>query len=133
MTTIELSINIIVILLLIPAIYYAAKLSRNLAKLDQNQQRMMELAQALKHAVDTFDNPNDTSENTPTPAPQEEQVSVAETKETVTADELQPLTSAINVEPQPQKTEPKTIASTFDNEPPSEAELELLQALRSIK
>lgn len=134
MITLELAINIIIILLLIPAIYYAANLSRNLTKLDQNQQKMMELAQALKQAVDTFDNKSIASENSTAPANEkskEEQISVSETKEDISFNELQPLTPEINTEPQ--KAENKTIASTFDNEPPSEAELELLQALRSIK
>ncbi len=102
MTITELSINIIVIILLIPAIYYAVKLNRQLIKLEQNQQKMTELAQALKQAVETFDKTETIGGTVSTPC----QTPVTDSSQNTTC---------------------------LDNDPPSEAELELLQALRSIK
>ena len=55
MTNVELWMNIAVILLLIPTVFYAALLSRRLGKMQQNQQRMIELAEALRHAADIYD------------------------------------------------------------------------------
>lgn len=101
MTITELSINIIVIILLIPAIYYAVKLNHQLIKLEQNQQKMTELAQALKYAVDNLDKPE--TVNTPQPTISETELSS------------------------------NTCCSESGKDSPSEAELELLQALRSIK
>ena len=102
MTTIELLINIIIILLLVPAIYYAIKLNYSLTKLDKNQQEMMELAQALKDAVEKvekFDNQSGSTDKSTFISP----------------------------------NSPQNKSDNIENDTPSEAELELLQALRSIK
>lgn len=118
MTQIELWINIATIALLIPAIFYTAKLCYELGQMRQNRQKMTELAEALLQAANTFEK-NISPAGQTRPAPQTD----AE-KETA---------------PAPEKDNgdlPSFMAkTTYENngEPASEAEQELLQALRSIK
>lgn len=123
MTTLELSINIIIILLLPPAIYYTAKLSNQLSKAAKQQKEMSELAQALIYAVNKLDKQdNETLQSTPEP-----QETVSQTVEVSAQpnEDLTPSSTPRNEVPQETKT--------LQEEPLSEAEKELLMALRSIK
>ena len=134
MTNVELWMNIAVILLLIPTVFYAALLSRRLGKMQQNQQRMIELAEALRHAADIYD----AGEKNAAPDQTDSQPPIAA--------ETLPATPFFEARPTPGFDQPDFDQPTNDETPhftapsftaadeePSEAELELLQALRSIK
>ena len=117
MTQIELWINIATIVLLIPAIFYTAKLCYELGQMRQNRQKMTDLAEALLQAANTFEKNMSVEQTRP--------VSRAATeKETAPASEK----DDGDLPSFSEKT-------TYENngEPASEAERELLQALRSIK
>ncbi len=134
MTNVELWMNTAVILLLIPTVFYAALLSCRLGKMQQNQQRMIELAEALRHAADVYA----AAEKNAAPDQTDSQPPIAE--ETLPTAPFFEARSTPGFD-QPDFAEPTihetphfTVPSlTAADEEPSEAELELLQALRSIK
>ena len=53
MTHFEFWTNLATVILLVPAIILSFRLSRQLGKLNQNQERMIELAAALRRAAET--------------------------------------------------------------------------------
>ena len=111
MTHFEFWTNLATIILLVPAIILSFRLSRQLGKLNQNQEKMIELAAALRRAAETYDADNgrrvtDSTGSSAVPPAAERPAATAK-------------------EPHFDRDE--------SNEAPSEAELELLQALRSIK
>ena len=118
MTHFEFWTNLATVILLVPAIILSFRLSRQLGKLNQNQERMIELAAALRRAAETYgaDNGRRVADSTGLSAASP----AAGFASPAPAAEEQPAAAA---------KEPH-----FDrDEAPSEAELELLQALRSIK
>ena len=117
MTHFEFWTNLATVILLVPAIILSFRLSRQLGKLNQNQERMIELAAALRRAAETYgaDNGRRVADSTG--------LSAAGFASPAPAAEEQPAAAA--KEPHFDRDE--------SNEAPSEAELELLQALRSIK
>ena len=120
MTHFEFWTNLATVILLVPAIILSFRLSRQLGKLNQNQERMIELAAALRRAAETYGADNrrvadSTGLSAASPA--------AGFASPAPAAEEQPAAAA--KEPHFDRDE--------SNEAPSEAELELLQALRSIK
>ena len=54
MTHFEFWTNLATVILLVPAIILSFRLSRQLGKLNQNQERMIELAAALRRAAETY-------------------------------------------------------------------------------
>lgn len=121
MTHLEFWINIITIVLLIPAIFFAAQISRSLKKNINNQDKMIELAAALRHAAETYGKEN--KEAAPPTASY-----AAFIPNTDLTTEQNPAKETV--------CEPclgNHAAPSAEAEAPSEAELELLQALRSIK
>ncbi len=118
MTQIELWINIATIVLLIPAIFYTAKLCYELGQMRQNRQKMTELAEALLQAANTFEkNISPAGQSRPAARTDAEK----EAPNTPEKDDGN-LSSFL-----------KTTTHKNNGEPASEAEQELLQALRSIK
>ena len=122
MTHFEFWTNLATIILLVPAIILSFRLSRQLGTLNQNQEKMIELAAALRRAAETYDADNgrrvtDSTGSSAVPP---------------TAGFASPVVPPAEERPAATAKEPH-----FDrdesNEAPSEAELELLQALRSIK
>ena len=130
MTNYEFWIDITIILLLIPTIFYTASLSMKIGKIEENQNQMAELAQALRHATDVYASHQENKETTANAQEKKSQQKVF--KDTIS----QPLPSAPKKEIEEKainyhlQTAPLDIAPT---ETPSEAELELLQAIKSIK
>ena len=116
MTHFEFWTNLATVILLVPAIILSFRLSRQLGKLNQNQERMIELAAARRRAAETYgaDNGHRVADSTGLSAA---------SPAAGFASEEQPAAAA--KEPHFDRDE--------SNEAPSEAELELLQALRSIK
>ncbi len=134
MTNVEFWMNIAVILLLIPTVFYATLLSRRLGKMQQNQQRMIELAEALRHAADIYA----AGEKKAAPDQIDLQLPIAEEALSATPFFEARSTPGFDqpdfAEPTNDETPHFTVPSfTAVDEEPSEAELELLQALRSIK
>ena len=121
MTHFEFWTNLATVILLVPAIILSFRLSRQLGKLNQNQERMIELAAALRRAAETYgaDNGRRVADSTGLSAASP----TAGFASPAPAAEEQPAAAA--KEPHFDRDE--------SNEAPSEAELELLQALRSIK
>ena len=111
MTYIEFWLNIATIKLLIPAVFYMAKLCRESARQQQNRETMAKLAETLRQMADR----------------------VEKKEEKTAADRIAEINFADNRR-RPLQEEPH-----FDTRPvadvdaSSEAEKELLQALRSIK
>lgn len=133
MTNFELWINLTVIVLLIPTVFYTASLSRKLCKMQQNQERMIELAQALRRAAETYAVPEKTETPAPTVCHADSYADFNEPHFDISR-ESEPL-----FEP-PATNEIDNLKSPFPDsfsangtDQPSDAELELLQALRSIK
>ena len=115
MTHFEFWTNLATVILLVPAIILSFRLSRQLGKLNQNQERMIELAAALRRAAETYgaDNGRRVADSTGLSAA------------SPAAGFASPVIPPAAKEPHFDRDE--------SNEAPSEAELELLQALRSIK
>ena len=122
MTHFEFWTNLATVILLVPAIILSFRLSRQLGKLNQNQERMIELAAALRRAAETYgaDHGRRVADSTGLSAA------------SPAAGFASPVIPPAEEQPAAAAKEPH-----FDrdesNEAPSEAELELLQALRSIK
>lgn len=159
MDSIELIINIIIIGLLIPTIIYAYRLNKNLTLLRQNQSSLSKLIQSLNEATYKAENsiPKLKSATQSTSGELKEVVNSAKTlKDDLTfineradnlADRLENVihnSRKIKEAPQPSETAPQS--SNKKNEEKgfqtqiseqdamrSEAELELLKALRAIK
>ena len=122
MTHFEFWTNLATVILLVPAIILSCRLSRQLGKLNQNQERMIELAAALRRAAETYgaDNGRRVADSTGLSAA------------SPAAGFASPVIPPAEEQPAAAAKEPH-----FDrdesNQAPSEAQLELLQALRSIK
>jgi len=152
MIDIELFIDIVIILLLIPAIFFSCRLSRNLNILRHNQDSLPQLIQTLNEASEKAEDAvarlknatalavgelKDAADNAKTA--KDNLAFVCEKAENLSdllentiyasrnvAENAQPVVS----EPVPELSEKENL---LDGEEPSEAENELLQALRSIK
>lgn len=122
MTHFEFWTNLATVILLVPAIILSFRLSRQLGRLNQNQERMIELAAALRRAAETYgaDNGRRVADNA---GPSAVPPAAGLASPVIPPAEEQPATAV--KEPHFDRDE--------SNEAPSEAELELLQALRSIK
>lgn len=137
MDNLEFVLNIVIILLLIPTIFYAFRLNYNLSILRQNQNSLAKLVEALNDA--TYK-----AENSIPRLKSITQSSSADLKDVVSnAKELKDDLSFINqradsladrlegvIKENREKPSPVAKASKDDH---SQAELELLKALRSIK
>ncbi len=118
MTHFEFWINLAIVILLIPTILLCIRLCRQLGKLNQNQEKMMELAAALRRAAETYGTTADSRRQDAAPSPVLSTASFD-----LTAEETSTTT----------EKEPHFERLEHGNEAPSEAERELLQALHSIK
>lgn len=149
MDSLELLINLAIIVLLIPMIVYAYRLNKNLEILRQNQNSLSKLVEALNEATFKAENSipklksatEHSSENLKEVVDSAKELkddllfineradSLADRLEQVISDGRQiktPTTSAI-------KTSVKETSTLEDVDSRSEAEIELLKALRSIK
>ncbi len=159
MDSIELIINIIIIGLLIPTIIYAYRLNKNLTLLRQNQSSLSKLIQSLNEATYKAENsiPKLKSATQSTSGELKEVVNSAKTlKDDLTfineradnlADRLENVihnSRKIKEAPQPSETAPQSSNKKQEEKGfqtqiseqdamRSEAELELLKALRAIK
>ena len=159
MDSIELIINIIIIGLLIPTIIYAYRLNKNLTLLRQNQSSLSKLIQSLNEATYKAENsiPKLKSATQSTSGELKEVVNSAKTlKDDLTfineradnlADRLENVihnSRKIKEAPQPSETPPQSSNKKQEEKGfqtqiseqdamRSEAELELLKALRAIK
>ena len=115
MTHIEFWINIITLILLFPAIFYAAILSRQIRQLQKNQELMFELAKKLQLLAQKYE-----KEKNPTAA-------------TVISQIQTPNDSLIYDNIPNEKNIEKNFSMSTSNGQTSTAEQELLEALRSIK
>lgn len=143
MANLELIINIIIIALLIPTIIYASRLNANLKALRQNQKSLAQLVNALNEATFKAENsiPKLKSATEHSSEGLKEVVdSAKELKDDLLfineradnlADRLENVISAgRTIKPETLKHQQ---ANTDTEDARSEAELELLKALRSIK
>ncbi len=143
MANLELIINIIIIALLIPTIIYAGRLNANLKALRQNQKSLAQLVNALNEATFKAENsiPKLKSATEHSSEGLKEVVdSAKELKDDLLfineradnlADRLENVISAgRTIKPETLKHQQ---ANTDTEDARSEAELELLKALRSIK
>lgn len=137
MTSFEFIINFAIILLLIPTVIYAAILNRKLNRMQSQQENMIKLAQALGRAADGYEKIT-TLETTPAPHNRVEKTEPIFSSNT--DEENMVYASFAEKKQQDLAKTPNfsgRIAPCFsaptENEHPSETELELLQALRSIK
>ena len=147
MYSLELIINLIIIALLIPTIIYAYRLNNNLKALRENQNSLAQLVNALNEATFKAENsiPKLKSVTEHSSEGLKEVVDNAkELKDDLLfinerADSLaERLESVISTSRQAPKAESEnkstsSFAPSEDNDARSEAELELLKALRSIK
>lgn len=143
MANLELIINIIIIALLIPTIIYASRLNANLKALRQNQKSLAQLVNALNEATFKAENsiPKLKSATEHSSEGLKEVVdSAKELKDDLLfineradnlADRLENVISAGRTI-KPETLKPQQ-ANTDTEDARSEAELELLKALRSIK
>lgn len=120
MTHFEFWTNLVTVILLVPAIILSVRLSRQLGKLNQNQEKMIELAAALRRAAETYG-----AGNGRTVADDDAVAAVSPAAD--------PALPAAKEQPAAAAKEPYFDGNDSGEEAPSEAELELLQALRSIK
>lgn len=143
MANLELIINIIIIALLIPTIIYACRLNSNLKALRQNQKSLAQLVNALNEATFKAENsiPKLKSVTEHSSEGLREVVdSAKELKDDLLfineradnlADRLEnAISSSRSIKPEDMK---KSQEGSDNKDARSEAELELLKALRSIK
>ncbi len=125
MMHIEFWLNIVTIILLVPAIFYMARFCRGLEKMRQNRETLLELAQTLRQMAQKYEN-----KTSPKTAAQ-----IVETEGGAPTEEplrRQPQNEISSLREPHFETRGAT-DKTEENQYSSEAEKELLQALRSIK